>query len=110
VAVETNGTVQCDVLDPQRVHLTCSPKTLQAQPDSLEHVVLTSCTDLKVVVPQWSQQALQQLVQQVSHRHLYLQPLDDGTGPVEHLQAALAAAQALGGSVSLQTHKLAGMP
>lgn len=110
VAVETNGTVQCDVLDPDRVHVTCSPKVLRAQPDSLQHVVLTACTDLKVVVPQWPEHVLRRLVEQVAHRHLYLQPLDDGTGPLTHLQAAREAAQLLGGSVSVQTHKLTGMP
>lgn len=112
VAVETNGTVRAPVLQLPGLHVTMSPKRLRADrahQDPLGHVVVRRCTDLKLVVPQWPLDEMRRLVQEVEHEHLYLQPLDTGGGAAA-VDLALAMAQQLGGRVSVQAHKLVGMP
>jgi 7-carboxy-7-deazaguanine synthase len=108
VAVETNGTVQADVLASVD-HVTVSPKALRAPAsDPLEHVVVRKGTDLKVVAPQWSEAELRQMAGW-AFAHRYVQPLDTGTGPGA-VQPALELAARLGWRVSTQVHKLLELP
>lgn len=108
VAVETNGTVQADVLRAVQ-HVTVSPKALRTPGvDQLGHVVVRHGTDLKVVQPQWSEEALR-LMGEWSFVHRFVQPLDDGTGPGA-VQPALEVAARLGWRVSAQVHKLLELP
>lgn len=113
VAVETNGTVDCEVLQRPDVHVTLSPKAIKGHPDDpvhpLAHIVLRRCTDLKLVVPQWSADVLHLMASEIEHEHLYLQPRDTGN-PNEHLDLALRLAVDLRGRVSVQTHKFVGLP
>lgn len=102
VAVETNGTVDADVL-VECDHVTVSPKQLRGS-DELDHILVRTGTDLKVVWPQWPDEAMAQMAAW-SFEHRYLQPLDDGTDPVLAAQRALAHAGPLGWRVSVQTHK-----
>jgi organic radical activating enzyme len=111
VAVETNGTVAADVL-AQLDHVTVSPKALGQRravaPVDLDHVLVRTGTDLKVVVPQWSVVALATMARW-DFTHRYLQPLDDGD-PARYVGACLHLAQRDGWRVSVQTHKLVGLP
>jgi organic radical activating enzyme len=108
VAVETNGTVQADVLGSVD-HVTVSPKALRAPgTDPLAHVLVRAGTDLKVVAPQWSDADLLQMAGW-AFAHRYVQPLDTGTGPGA-VQPALELAARLGWQVSTQVHKLLELP
>jgi organic radical activating enzyme len=110
VAVETNGTVPADVLAVVD-HVTVSPKLLAADvPDRLAHVLVRQGTDLKVVAPQWTSAEMMAMADW-SFAHRYLQPLDLGGGePATMADEVLRLAQRIGWRVSLQTHKLVGLP
>ena len=109
VAVETNGTVLADVL-AEADHVTVSPKALRGPSDDpLAHILVRTGTDLKVVAPQWGDEALA-IMGGWSFGNRYVQPLDTGGPPAEVMQQALAKACALGWRVSVQTHKLIGLP
>ena len=99
VAIETNGTLP--VLDS--IDWVCvSPKPgapLQQR----------SGDELKLVYPQdrlWPEE-----VQAFDFTHFLLQPLDDGSGDADHLQASIDYCLAHPKwRLSLQTHKLIGLP
>lgn len=108
VAVETNGTVEADVLGSLQ-HVTVSPKALREPgADALAHVLVRVGTDLKVVAPQWSDEELRRM-DGWSFAHRYVQPLDTGDGPGA-VQPALELAARLGWRVSAQVHKLLELP
>lgn len=110
VAVETNGTVLCDLLTDERLHVTVSPKRLlhPGEAGPLAHILLRQGSDLKLVVPQWPITLMQEMATWPFGR-VYVQPLDDGC-PTKNLKRAIAMAQQLGARVSLQIHKLVGLP
>jgi organic radical activating enzyme len=108
VAVETNGTVEADVLASLQ-HVTVSPKALRAPGDDpLAHVRVRQGTDIKVVAPQWADEDLQRM-SGWAFMHRYVQPLDTGSGPGT-VQPALELAARLGWRVSAQVHKLLELP
>lgn len=108
VAVETNGTVEADVLGSLQ-HVTVSPKALRATgKDALAHVRVRTGTDLKVVAPQWGDEELHAM-NGWAFAHRYVQPLDTGNGPGA-VQPALELAARLGWRVSAQVHKLLELP
>ncbi len=116
LALETNGTIAIpdelvDLLD----HVTVSPKPLIGpRVDRLDHVHVRSGTDIKVIWPApFDMDELKALARGFDHR--YLQPMDplvrDGeSNPVANLPETLSAAGHLGWRVSMQVHKLAGLP
>lgn len=114
VAVETNGTVFADVLHHSGIHVTVSPKVLRASyshedvGESLAHVIVRRGTDLKVVVPQWDVRHLRAM-SEWDFEHRFVQPLDDGQGGPMHPNVRWFA-ERLGWKVSVQTHKLLGLP
>lgn len=105
LAIETNGTVEL----PEGIdHITVSPKVYAGRL-GLDHVLQRTGTDLKVVVPSAvTDDDIEHL--RVGFQHLYLQPLDIGDLGRSSLAVARQAAERLGGRVSLQTHKLIGVP
>ena len=109
IAIETNGSIEADVLDQPGLHVTVSPKRLLARGQSLDHIIVRHGTDLKVVVPQWSDSAL---IEMATWRfdHLFVQPLDDGRVPAEWVAKTTTTASRLGARVSVQVHKLIGVP
>ena len=113
VAVETNGTISCvafDLLmDFPNGHLTVSPKMLGNDIESLHHIVQRRGTDLKVVVPSEAALHLSEM-DTWDFEHKYIQPLDIGDTGSEALPSCMGVAQGLGWSVSVQTHKLIGLP
>ena len=98
IAVETNGTQQAP---PGLDWVTVSPKAEAA-------LVLTSGDELKLVYPQ--DDARPERFAELAFRHFFLQPMD---GPDRERNTALAVAYCLAHPqwrLSLQTHKLLGIP
>ena len=109
VAIETNGTTPAAVLSDPSVHVTVSPKQLRADPESLDHIKVRHGTDLKVVHPQWSDSNLR-MMRRWGFRHHFLQPLDVGDDIRKAPTLAIAACSQFGYRLSLQTHKMIGVP
>lgn len=108
-AVETNGTVSCSFMG-KFDHVTVSPKALKNDLNNLKQVVVRNGTDLKVVMPQWKKEQLDEM-NSWGFRHKFIQPKDDNrTGAHESTLASVELASLLGWKVSLQTHKLVGLP
>jgi len=98
VAVETNGTQPA----PEGIDWTC------VSPKSNAPVVLTSGNELKLVFPQAD--AMPDRFEQLDFEHFFLQPMD---GPVVAENTAKAVAYCLAHPqwrLSLQPHKLLGIP
>ena len=109
VAVETNGTTPAAVLNDPSVHVTVSPKQLVKDPQTLEHIKLRWGTDLKVIHPQWSDANLETM-RRWDFRHWFIQPLDTGCDLSVAPEEAIAACRRFGYRLSLQTHKMIGVP
>lgn len=108
VAVETNGTVEADVL-ASLYHVTVSPKALRDKgEDALSHVLVRNGTDLKVVAPQWSVDDMRRM-SEWAFSHRFVQPLDESGGGGD-VHPAVSLAARLGWRVSIQTHKLVNLP
>jgi 7-carboxy-7-deazaguanine synthase len=98
VAVETNGTLPL----PAGVDWVC------VSPKAGATLVLRTGDELKLVYPQV--EATPDLYAHLEFRHFYLQPMD---GPEKHVNTQLAIKYCLEHpqwSLSLQTHKLIGIP
>jgi 7-carboxy-7-deazaguanine synthase len=98
VAVETNGTQAA----PEGIDWTC------VSPKSNAPVVLTAGNELKLVFPQAD--AMPDRFEGLDFEHFFLQPMD---GPVVAENTAKAVAYCLAHPqwrLSLQTHKLLGIP
>ncbi len=100
IAVETNGTQ----VPPRGVdHVCVSPKA--GAP-----LVLRSGTELKLVYPQTQPEAQPERFEELDFQHFYLQPMD---GPERAINTELAMRYCLERPqwrLSLQTHKLLGIP
>jgi 7-carboxy-7-deazaguanine synthase len=108
VAIETNGTVAARVLSLPGVHVCVSPKALRDAP-GLDHVVVRTGTEIKIVAPQWTEADVEAM-SAWGFRYRYVQPLDVGGGALGNVAEALALAGRHGWRVGLQTHKLLGVP
>jgi 7-carboxy-7-deazaguanine synthase (Cx14CxxC type) len=98
IAVETNGTIAA----PPGIDWIC------VSPKASTHLVQTSGQELKLVYPQ--PEAGPQAFEQLKFQHFFLQPMD---GPDRVQNTELAIAYCLKHPrwrVSLQTHKLMGIP
>lgn len=112
-ALETNGTRPMPRwLAPYWKHVTVSPKGLRSKPGSIEHLQAMAATDLKIVVP--CPMSIPDLLDVYRGGLVFFQPRDDGAVPTLNPGANLALARGLaalyGGRVSIQTHKLLGLP
>lgn len=111
IALETNGTKEIPSwLGGFFDHVTVSPKGLRSDPGSVEHLrPLAEASDLKIVVP--CPMPVEDLLAVYPGARLYFQPRDEGG---DHGSDAFAQACRLaalhGGRVSIQTHKLMGLP
>jgi 7-carboxy-7-deazaguanine synthase len=98
IAVETNGTRQA----PQGIDWIC------VSPKAGAELILRAGHELKLIFPQPG--AEPQLYEQLDFRHFFLQPMD---GPQRDMNTQLAVAYCLEHPqwrLSLQTHKLLGIP
>lgn len=98
IAVETNGTITA----PPGIDWIC------VSPKAGTQLVQTSGQELKLVYPQVG--AAPEAFEQLQFQHLFLQPMD---GPDRDRNTQLAVAYCLDNPrwrVSLQTHKLMGIP
>lgn len=105
VDLETNGTRACPV-HPANLLVICSPKTIPGQPVVVEPDVW------KVLLPD-QQGFLDQAL--ASGRPVFVQPVWTADAPVgpdyqAHVQACLHCCQRLGCRISVQLHKLLGVP
>lgn len=111
-ALETNGTRPMPrELAPCWSHVTVSPKGLRAAPGSVDHLHPLDAQDLKIVVP--CPMAVEDLVKLYRGATLYFQPRDERVStldPGANLALARKLAAQHGGRVSIQTHKLLGLP
>lgn len=100
VAVETNGTLPA----PDKLDWICvSPKANAA-------LVQTSGDELKLVYPQDEVEAQPERFEQLQFKHFFLQPKDD-TATAQNIAAAAAyCMKHPKWRLSLQTHKLIGLP
>ncbi len=98
IGVETNGTIEA----PAGIDWLC------VSPKSTAPLVQTSGDELKLVYPQ--PQALPDRFRNLKFTHFFLQPLD-GEGIKRHTSAAIEYCRANPQwRLSLQTHKLTGIP
>ena len=109
IHVETNGTIDDEVLD-YCDHITVSPKRLRKDAaDPLGHIVRRRGTDLKVVDSQWTLQQLHAMGEW-DFAHRFIQACDTPSTPARDVSGVLTLAAALGFRVSVQSHKLGGLP
>lgn len=98
IAVETNGTIAA----PAGIDWIC------VSPKGISQLVQTSGQELKLVYPQVDAQPVE--FEHLAFEHLFLQPMD---GPERGRNTELAVAYCMENPrwrVSLQTHKLMGIP
>lgn len=112
-ALETNGTQEMPhELAPLWSHVTVSPKGLRAVPGSTDHLRPLAAQDLKVVVP--CPIPVEDLRKLYPRATLYFQPKDEWgistLDPGANLALARRLAAQHGGRLSIQTHKLLGLP
>ena len=104
VAIETNGTRSCELVDLLYSHelgnLVLSPKRDKA--GSFDHIQVRKCNDLKLVYPDNAEIDIQ-----IAYDVLYLQPIDDkgdmGKGVIDN---CIEYACKIGARISVQQHKL----
>ncbi len=100
IAVETNGTVAA----PEGLDWICvSPKANAA-------LVLTSGSELKLVYPQDEPEAQPERFTELDFQHFFLQPKDDPHAARNVQAAAQYCLKNPQWRLSLQTHKLTGLP
>lgn len=100
IAIESNGTLPA----PPSIDWVC------ISPKGSAPLVQTSGNELKLVYPQTEPEAQPECFETLDFEHFFLQPRDDGPG-VSHVAAA--AEYCLKNPkwrLSLQTHKLTGLP
>lgn len=98
IAIETNGTQ----LPPPGIDWIC------VSPKADAPLVLTTGNELKLVYPQ--PKAMPERFESLDFQHFFLQPMD-GAAQAENIQAAIAYCLAHPRwRLSLQTHKLTGIP
>lgn len=123
VSIETNGTQEIpDEVDSLLSHITCSPKPLKGKGGLASHIKLPKrgSWDLKVVHPTpFSDELLREWSKSAGHS--FVQPCDQGPG-VDNLPGAIQMVKRLNSTasneewsrwpwkLSIQTHKLLGLP
>ncbi len=112
VQIETNGTLWRAV--PEGVHIVCSPKASQGVYHSLRSDVLSRVDALKFIISD-TQDAYREVGEVGQHGRdiaVYVQPMDeyDAAKNAANLARAAMLAQRDGYLLSLQTHKIMGIP
>ena len=115
VSVETNGTRDCYLLEMlyehKFGHVVCSPKKTK-QPEfginvePYKHIRIKRCNDLKIVYPTNTDAFGYFKKQNITYHRLFIQPLDMGDCGKGIIKQCLNYATLVGGTISVQTHKL----
>lgn len=100
IAIETNGTLPA----PPGIDWIC------VSPKANAPLVQTSGNELKLVYPQDEPEAQPECFEMLDFQHFFLQPRDDGPGPSHVAAAAEFCLKNPKWRLSLQTHKLTGLP
>ena len=111
IAIETNGTVEIPIMLRAKLdHITVSPKVLNADQKSLANIKTRSGTDLKVVVPSPMAELLAEMGLW-KFEHFFVQPKDVNADNGESsLEQTIQLAEKHGFRISVQTHKMLGLP
>jgi len=119
VQIETNGTLWLDLpLDP-RLTVVCSPKTPALHPrlvpriDAYKYVLQAGAIDAEDGLPTASTQVPRQparLFRPPAGKPVYVMPCDEPGRTDDNRRAAADSALAHGHRLTLQLHKLAGIP
>lgn len=112
VQIETNGTLWRDL--PQDVHVVCSPKASNGRYHSLREDVLRRTDALKFLISDTvvDYRDVAEVGQGKYRIPVYVQPMDeyDPVKNAANVARAAVLAQEYGYRLSLQTHKLLGIP
>ena len=115
VALETNGTIQGEVIDllaeHPAGHITVSPKALKNS-NTLDHILIRTGTDLKLIYPNdWETLPIKQF-ESWNFDNFYLQPRDTQDPVINNTitEQTISIAKETGWRISVQTHKLLGLP
>ena len=111
IAIETNGTVEIPIMLRAKLdHITVSPKVLNKDPKSLRNIKIRRGTDLKVVVPSPMADMLKEM-SNWEFEHFFVQPKDVGAdNGKSSLSTTIELAEKYGFRISVQTHKMLGLP
>lgn len=112
VQIETNGTLYRE-LDP-RVHIVCSPKNQGIGYNPIRKDLLKNVSAIKFVISASNNNYgdIAEVGQSEFNIPVYVQPMDelDKKKNQENLRLAISIAEKRGCTLSLQTHKLIGIP
>ncbi len=112
VQIETNGTLWREL--PTGVNIVCSPKVTNGGYHPIRPEVLERAAALKFIIsttrPHYG--AVGEVGQSIRPLPVYVQPMDEGNEPQnrENMVYAAHLAQTHGFRLSLQTHKIIGIP
>jgi 7-carboxy-7-deazaguanine synthase len=121
VQIETNGTLWVELPRSNRLHIVCSPKTttlnkkLVKRIGSYKYIIAAGQVDEADGLPAFSTQQeniSQQIARPVAGSDVYVLPMDsyDPEKNERNTQACVAAALKFGYRLTLQTHKVVGVP
>lgn len=125
VQIETNGTLYIDLPDSNRIHVVCSPKTsalnqrLLPKISSYKYLIAAGQYDSSDGLPLESTQRAGESVRiarpavfQGATAAIFVMPIDTGSieGSYANTQAAVKVALDFGYRLTLQTHKITGIP
>jgi len=123
VQIETNGTLWIDIPESDHIHIVCSPKTrtlnqkLVRKINSYKYLVAAGHVDSEDGLPAESTQTAGVIGRVArppagSGAQVFVMPIDAGDAIVNeaNLQASVFSALNFGYRLTLQTHKLTGIP
>jgi organic radical activating enzyme len=119
VQIETSGSLWVDLPSDPRLTIVCSPKTprldrrLAARADAFKYVITAGGSDPKDGLPNVSTQARgrsARLYRPPPGRPIYVSPCDEPGKLDANIRAATQIALEHGYRLTLQTHKLVGIP
>jgi 7-carboxy-7-deazaguanine synthase len=121
VQIETNGTLWVDLPLSDRLHIVCSPKTtrlnqdLEARIDSYKYIIAAGQVDQADGLPAYSTQkedVPQLIARPVPGAEVYVLPMDSYKPEINerNTQECVGIALKFGYRLTLQTHKLIGVP
>jgi organic radical activating enzyme len=121
VQIETNGTLWVDLPVSNRLHIVCSPKTTRLNEDlvarigSYKYIIAAGQVDDLDGLPAFSTQKEnmpQRIARPIAGPEVYVLPMDSYNPETneKNTQACVAAALKFGYRLTLQTHKVIGVP
>jgi organic radical activating enzyme len=121
VQIETNGTLWVELPRHSRLHIVCSPKTTALHKSilkrigSYKYIIAADQIDEEDGLPAYSTQkadVLQRIARPLEGKDVYVLPMDSYNPEIneKNTQACVASALKFGYRLTLQTHKVVGVP